>query len=562
MNPVRPIAALVLLAALNRAAVGQMADSATRQQPSLPVRFSGDVSAFNELYGAQGTQPRRPGETWRLMLTPQLSVANTFSMGMSMLLSSEGSELRQSVSQLGLNPHWRSATLHLGDFSQNISGYTVQGTRLRGAGFDLRPGILRVSLQRGEAQRTVQAGGAGNLAYRRTLTAAMLGAGREQSSYLDLIALSARDDASSLTQALADTLLLDTIPPALRPRYDTRPQQNLVLGARGQTTILGRRLQVSGEGVVGVITRDLDAPVADPSSLAGGNTLGALVPVTLSTSRDYALRVDGSYTAGPGAVRAGYEYVGPGFTSLGLAYVISDKQAWSLGGNLQLGGGRLNLQGQVQHQNDNLAAQRATTTDRDALMGSASVLFSRNVTASFTAMTNTIANDATVDTAVVDNRALALTANGAVQTAIAGMRSTLTLAWAFQRTSDANVITRIPQVTVQNVSSAVQLVVSRALSLAPSVSYAVTVTEGAPSQGNVFLGMRAQGRFGTLRPSLAYTRNYTGSRAVTVLTGQVGWSLPTGARIQLQGRHARYDAVGSRPAFRESFLTLSVTRSF
>jgi hypothetical protein len=74
--------------------------------------------------------------------------------------------------------------------------------------------------------------------------------------------------------------------------------------------------------------------------------------------------------------------------------------------------------------------------------------------------------------------------------------------------------------------------------------------------------MRAQGRFGTLRPSLAYTRNYTGSRAVTVLTGQVGWSLPTGARIQLQGRHARYDAVGSRPAFRESFLTLSVTRSF
>jgi len=530
--------------------------------PSLPVRLSGDVSSYGELYGAAGIAARRPGETYRLSMSSQLTFFGSFSLGLSVLASSEGSETRQSMSQFGLNPRLGWATLHLGDFSQNLSAYTVQGTRVRGAGFDLRPGILRLSFQAGQLQRTVQGGGAGNLAYKRNLVAGLIGLGREQSSFLDLLVLRAKDDPSSLTTALADTLLLDTIPPELRPRYDVRPQENLVVGSRGQAVLFGRRLQLTGEGAVAVINRDLDAPAADPSSAAGANALGGLVPVTLATSRDYALKLDGAYTGGAGSLRVGYEYVGPGFTSMGLAYEIGDRRTISGSGDLRLAGGRVMLQGQVQHQTDNLAHQRAYTTSRNALTGSVAILFTRDLMTSFTAMVNTILNDATVDTFVVDNRALALTASAAWQTELAGMRTGLNLAWAYQRTSDANVVTRIPLVSVQNVSAGLQVAVSRALTLSPSLSFASTSTAGAASQQNVFVGLRAQGRFGSVRPSLAFARTYSGSRAVTTLTGQASWALPLGTRLTLQGRHARYDAVGTRPAFNESVLTLTVGRSF
>jgi len=557
------VAALLVASASALPAQQQTGDSARGGLLSaLPIRFSGDVNSSGELYGASGTQARRPGQSWRANVNSQLTFLGSFSVGVSFLLSNEGSQLRQNVSQFGLNPRWRWATFHVGDFSQNYSAYTVQGARLRGTGVDVRPGILRFSVQHGTAQRTVASGGAGNLAYKRTLTAALIGIGREQSSFLDVLVMRAKDDPGSLQQALADTLLLDTIPVALRPRYDVRPQQNLVLGTQGQATLFSRRLVVRQEAALGVITRDAESPAATPSGVTGGSALGGLIPVTLSTSRDYALKLDGSYMVGPGSVTAGYEYVGPGFTSLGLAYVINDRRAYRLGGTMRLLAGRVNLQGQVEHQNDNLAGQKAYTTDRNSLLLSASGMVTPTVTTALTVMGSGIANGATVDTFLVDNRSLAVTANAAAQTTLFGMRSSVSLAYAFQQTSDGNVITRIPQVTVHNVSAAVQLGISRALSLAPSLSVAATRTEGAASQENVFVGLRAQGRVGALRPSAALSRSFSGGRTVTSLTAQVGWTLPWETRLSLQGRHVRYGAVGVRPAFRESFLTMSVSRSF
>jgi hypothetical protein len=561
----RRAAAVAMLLVLGASALhGQQPGDSTRAGwlSSLPVRFTGDVNSTGELYGASGTEARRPGQSWRASVNSQLTFFGSFSVGLNILLSNEGSQLRQNVSQFGLNPRWRWATFHVGDFSQNYSTYTVQGARLRGAGVDLRPGILRFSVQSGTAQRTVASGGAGNLAYKRTLTAALIGVGREQSPFVDLLVVRAKDDPGSLQVALADTLLLDTIPVALRPRYDVRPQQNLVLGTQGQATLFSQRLVVREEAAIGVITRDQESPAATPSGVTGGSALGGLIPVTLSTSRDYALRLDGSYSAGPGSVTAGYEYVGPGFTSLGLAYVINDRRAYRMGGTLRLLAGRVNLQGQLEHQNDNLANQKSYTTARNSLLLSVSGMVTQTVTAALTVMHSGIANGAAVDTFVVDNRSLAMTANAAAQTTLFGMRSSVSLAYAFQQTSDGNVITRIPQVTVHNVSASVQLGISRSFSLAPSLSVAATRTEGAASQENVFLGLRAQGRIGALRPSAALSRSFSSGRAVTSLTGQVGWTLPWEARVSLQGRHVRYGALGSRPAFTESFLTMSVSRGF
>lgn len=560
-----PITVVVLLGGMAAAAAAQ-GGGATTSGPRglgfpLPIRMSGEIVMTGEGYAASGIDARRPGQTGRIALSPQLTLFGNFSVGLNVLVSSEGNQFRQNISQFGINPRWKWATFHAGDFSQNYSTYTVQGTRLRGGGVDLRPGIFRLSFQGGRSQRVV-AGGAGNQTFRRNLYAGSIGVGREQSSFLDLLVLTAKDDPSSLDSALRDTLLLDTIPVALRPRYDSRPQENLVLGSRGQLSLFGRRFVLAGEGAVAVITRDVESPAVNPSSVGGGDAVSGLIPLTVSSSGDYAFKLDGTVNLGPAGLKGGYEYVGAGFTSLGLAYVINDRRAYDVGGNVRLLRNRVSVQGQYQHQNDNLLGQKMATTNRDALIGSLSMLVTRAITATLTGMNSVLLNDAAVDTFVVNNRSLALTANTAVQTSLAGMRTTVSVAYAYQRTADANVVTRVPRITVHNLSTALQLGLSRAVSVTPSVSYAVTQSEGAESQSNLHVGFRGQGRFGALRPSVSVSQTYNNGRAVAAATAQLTYALPWEGRLSLQARHTRYAAVGSRPAFQESFLTLSLARSF
>lgn len=526
-----------------------------------PVQLSGEVAVGSDLYRATGISPRRPGSAWHTSLTPRLTLLGEFNVGADILVSSEGSQFRQNVSQFGLNPRYRWATLHVGDFSRNLSSYTVQGTRVRGAGLDLNPGIVRFSVQGGRLQRAV-ADGAGGLGYTRHLVAASVGLGREEGSFIDLIAFRAKDDTASLAAVLSDTLLLDTIPAALQPRYQVRPKENTVVGTQGQFYLFHRALNVKGEGALALITRDLDSPAADPAMVSAGGIAGKLVPLTLSTSGDYAWKLDASYAAGPASIRAGYDYVGAGFTSLGLAYVINDRRSYTLGGSDRLFGNRVTLQGQFQHQNDNLLRQKASTTNRDALAGSASVIVSRNVMANVSVMTSGIANDAAVDTFVVDNHALAVTANAALQHRLADKPAALTLSWSMQRTHDGNAVTAIPDAGVRNVSAAWQVTLKPGLSVAPSLSLAETSSPGSASQRNMFVGGRAQARLGAVRSSFSATKAWANSRGIFTVLGQGSYALPLDTRLVVQLRHARYDAVGTRPGFAESFATTSITRGF
>lgn len=531
---------------------------------AFPVTMTGGVTMGSELYAVNGIEARRPGATWQLAMSPELSFFGQFQVGVSVLLSSEGSQLRQNMSQLGLNPRFGWATLHLGDFTKNYSGYTLQGTQLSGAGLDLSPGIFRFSVAGGVSQRTVEPGpdGTPGLAYRRHLYAASLGVGREGGSFVDFTLVKAKDDASSLATALADTTLIDTIPIALRPRVETRPQENLVLGSDGQVRLAGNRVTLKGEAAFALITRDLDSPAVKPGPVPAGGTLDGLMPLQLSTSGDYAWHLEGDANLGLASVRAGYEYVGAGYTSLGLAYLINDKRAYDLGGSLRLLESHLVLQGQYQHQNDNLLGQKAATTDRDALVGSATLLLGRRVSTSLTVMSNVIANDATVDTFLVNSHTFALSSSTSLQAELFGLPAAYSVSYALQQASDANPITRIPDVTVHNLSGSVQLRLSRAVSLTPTASLAITTTADAPTQRNVYLGFRGQARMGRLSGSASVTQTFSSGRHVFGLLAQADYPLMWGARLTFQARHTRYGAIGAQPAFQESFADLSVARSF
>ena len=526
-----------------------------------PARFTGEMTLTEQLYGVNGIASRRPGESWQIGMNPNLLVFGEFNVGVNVLLSSEGSQFRQNIGQLGLNPRIGWATFHLGDFTDNYSTYTVQGTQVRGAGVDLRPGLLRISVQGGQSQRTVS-GGLGDLAYKRNLFAASIGVGKEGASFVDVMVVKAKDDASSLASPLADTLLLDTIPPALRPKVETRPEENLVVGTRGQLQLLANKVTVKAEAAGALTTGDQASPAVNPGSVSSGSLLNDLIPLRLSTSGDFAYHVQADANLGRASIRGGYEYVGAGYQSLGLSYLINDRRAIDLGGTLRLLQGQLTLQGQYQHQNDNLLHQKTATTDRDAVMGTASMLLGRTLTLSVTAMDNVIANDAAVDTFKIDNRSFALSTNASIQSRLFGRPSTISLSYALQHTADDNVVTQIPGVTVHNLATSVQIPITKAFSVAPTASLAVIQNTGAATQQNIYLGARAQYRTGALRTSGGLTQTFSNGRHVFGLTAQADYPLFWDSRLSLQARHTRYAAIGNQPAFQESFFTMSLARSF
>ncbi len=559
------IGVTLALAVAPAPAVRAQTPAAAGQPPqapaSSPLQLSGDITTTGQLYGAAGIPDRWPGQSWSIEMSPEATLFGGFHLGFGIVLSSQGDQYRQNIDQFGLNPRFGWVTLHLGDFSKDYAPYTVQGTRVRGAGFDLRPGIFRFSLQGGKTQRAVFGDGAG-ATYARSLVAGLIGLGRETSSYVDLMFVKAKDDPSSVPQAQIDTLLLDTIPVALRPQQQSRPEENLVVGLSGQAQMLATRLVIAGDAAGALITRDLTSPAANPTAVTLGRVLNALIPLKLSTGGDYAYHLHGTLDLGSASLKAGWQYVGPGYTSLGLSYVINDREGYDLGGSVRLLQNNLTLQGEVQHQNDNLLGQKLATTNNDALVLTGSWRIAPTLTTTVSGQSNVVANTSPVDTFAVNTHSIAVTAMTAWQASLFHRTSVLAVAYTLQRTTDFDPFTHLPRMTVHNVSVSDEVSLTPAISLAPSLSLAATQTTGAATQENVYAGFRGTGRFGKLHLSAGTSQAFSAGRRVFGLTSDDDYTLPWQTRLQLQLRYTSYTAYGTMPAFAESFATLSVSRSF
>lgn len=162
--------------------------------------ISGEIGAYGELYSMQGQPERRPKSTGRIFFRPTLNLFNLIQLPFEFLISSEGSSARQNINEFGISPSWGWGTLHLGDFTEDYSQYTLNGIKIRGGGLNITPGNFRMSTSAGYTQRSVP-GGAQDGSFKRFLFAAKLGYGNEEISYVDFIFLRAKDEVGSLDQS-------------------------------------------------------------------------------------------------------------------------------------------------------------------------------------------------------------------------------------------------------------------------------------------------------------------------------------------------------------------------
>jgi hypothetical protein len=443
--------------------------------PATPrIEWRGEIGSYAEAYGISGREPRRPGETGRLYLNSTARLYGKVSVAVNGILTTEsgpaagfgGLPGRQSLNQFGVSPQWSWGRAHAGSFSEFYTPTTLSGIRITGAGFDVRPGLLHIGAIGGRAQQAAF-GGLTSGSFERWIAGGRVGVGRPVSSgrrgaFIDVMMLRSWDDPGSLPSpddtaaygpflpdslaAQPDTALLprDSINP-----FAVTPQENAVVGLASGVPLFGGRIYWSGEINGSIHSRDRRASPLGDSAIDErySGLMRRLVSPRVGTHADHAwrteidLRLDRLPGATPRAPRSlaatiGYRYVGPGYTSLGSAFLPNDQEGIDGRAVLRLGRTAIHLDGM--RQTDNLIGQKLETTVRNRFGGAVTLQPARRWSSSFRATRVGMHNDADDPLRVVDYSAWVL---GTSQTWMIGSRSrirSMTGTLNAQRVGDEN----------------------------------------------------------------------------------------------------------------------------
>jgi len=529
---------------------------------------SGQANLSTELYTAGSIDPRRPSAIWRLNSGARTNLFGGMSLNVNMIFSDEGVDFRQNVNQLGINPTWDWGGLYAGDFTLDYQPYVVRGSRVRGGGVMYDPGGWRASVQAGRLEREESLTGDDHRNYNRTMVAFKTGLGSERDTHLNFTVLRAWDALAEGGIVRPDTLILDTIPVDLRPEVEDRPQENWALGLDGQLSVLDDRLTLEAQASASLITRDREASLVSETGAVPGNgpgdVAGDLADIRISTALDYAVNTALRYQLPFGSVDGSFEYVGPGFGTLGVPYLLNDRRNWDLGGSFRLFRGRIALQTRYLNQANNLTSQRRNTVDRNTIQAAIIARPLRSISLNVSGVYNTMVNDATSDIDRLDNQAVAVNTGVSWRHKLLGKRSSFGVEYGYQETRSRDTWIGASRIWTHRVSGSYRFRLTREVSLAPKVSMVVTRGTGLPERKNTRLGFNGRGRFldGKLRTSASVSN--TTSRGRDAFSSRVRASYPVvwGTELSLQLRHQRYSALGRRPAFNESFFIFGLSRSF
>ena len=314
-----------------------------------PLRLSGTVGAVAEGYGASGGFARRPGASGHAFADLTFSLFGV-SSGLRLLASTEESGVRQSVNRIGYTGAWRWGEVQAGDVTPTYSAYSLNGTPFRGGSVELRPGPFMVSVAHGRtrretppADRTLFA----EPAYDRTLDAVRLGLGRRHGTHLHFIGVRVRDRGAPGDSARR-------VP----------PKENLTFSPDAGVSLFRGALRLQGTATVSALTRDTrSSPIPGLEGPAAELLTDAFTP-RVGSRVDYAAQGSAEVRVGAAGLTAAYERVQPGFESLGVGYLRSDRETVRLRPRVQLFRRRLHLDGTLTTSRDNLGGDRLATQRR------------------------------------------------------------------------------------------------------------------------------------------------------------------------------------------------------
>ena len=174
------------------------------------------------------------------------------------------------------------------------------------------------------------------------------------------------------------------------------PQENLVLGTAGRLKLFNA-ITLNAEASGSIFTRDLRAASINIDSLNLPSIVKQIYKPNTSTNFDYAVNTDIALNLQNLNLKIGYKYVGPGYNSLGLSYIMNDQQQITA-----LAGFRIDkyfISANWLRINDNLINQKLFTTYRNQyginLNGMISNIWNINLMLNILNMNNNSPNDST-----------------------------------------------------------------------------------------------------------------------------------------------------------------------
>jgi len=527
--------------------------------------FSGDFGVYGEVYSVNGAEERRPSSSARMFFRPSFTLFGNLGTSLDIVLSTEGNSARQQINSFSAHPKWDWGTLHLGDFSHLFSNYTLKGVTMRGAGIELNPGVFRLHVVGGRTKRAVEAGPTTSV-YAQDLLGVKLGIGREGSSFIDINVVRVEDDPNSLP---IEIFMIDSIDVDTTAAGDTlrqvgvTPQENLVVGANSRFSFMQNKLNFTGEFSGSANNRNSESEEFFSEEIP--SEVEDVFTPTVSSSFDYAYTGEVALKTKTFDAHGGYSYVGPGYVSLGVTSLMNDRKEIDAGLGLRLARGRVTFQGTYTAQEDNLADQKLYTTTRTTYRFNATTRPVNQVSLVFNMMHNIMENDATLDSAVVDNIASSYSGTGMYQFFLFRLNQSLTLNYTIQFTEDNNILRTGSDVTSQNITVSLMSTLSRSWSLAASTNLNTVDVEnqGETDRKNYTAILNNRMFDSRLSNSFGVGLSTSDITDVTTITLQSEFTVAASDAIRLAVKRSDYkNNDGSAVDFDETIASLAYTHRF
>ena len=439
-----------------------------------PISLTGAFNATGGLYASNGIANRQDPASYRLALSPTLSIYDQVALPFELYLSSTGGGYRQPFDQFGVNPHignW--LTLHGGYFSTQLTDLSFGDTRLLGGGIDLHPSIFRLVLLYGRSQKAQLADTVAGLhgVYDRWVAAGMVSVGQANKNFIALTVLRAADDSASLRNknnpAASDSALI---------RYYNGPKENFVTSLSWGLSIVKNVLSWRGEIAGSAFTNDATDSVAHRDVIPSW-VYGIYTP-RFSSQYDLAGKTSINWVpAKQFQIGLNGKWVGPGYMTLGYTGMPNDMFDVTLTPALRLFQSKYQVRSSIGVRFNNLYGSRIATTDRTivSITGVAQPTNAFGFDVQYSNYGNK--SNARNDTLRISNVAQSLTATPHLSFQSWGATQVITASYAFQDFTDQNVITSgLDKYTVNSGMALWSMTWPSTLSLSANVNVVNTAT--------------------------------------------------------------------------------------
>jgi hypothetical protein len=355
-----------------------------------PLQFTGSAGAYGEYGWVSGDSLVEPRPELRFSLDPTLSIYG-LPLSFHALVSTQDNKLRQSLDQfrfaVGPAALLRQSAgvpsplsflsfvkgLELGTCHPNWTPYTLSGATLSGAAMEINPWYVYLAGAAGRSQRRVEGSDSTDPAYGRMLYSGRFGFGKKEGTHFFLTGMYATDDTTPLPHNRRPN------PSDTTDTFElVQPKENYVLGAEFNLDVARGAFRLESEITGSEFTRDNRLPVERWDWLP--EWAASTFKPRMSSSVDYAFKVRPALRVFDTRVYGKFEYVGPGYQSLGARGLRNDNTA--IGGGIERSffDNAVSLSVAYASAHDNLLAQ----TVEDSLGRLVRVLTLKGVTTRFT----------------------------------------------------------------------------------------------------------------------------------------------------------------------------------